>query len=72
MMARNFTRVLAGDGGGSALFLWAVSILLLLTAVFPCFLGATLIETEVFAAQPFLRLILVLFACVFAVLAMMW
>ena len=72
MMAINFTRVLAGDGGGSALFLWAVSILLLLTAVFPYFLGATLIETEVFAAQPFLRLILALFACVFAVLAMMW
>ena len=71
MKAGDPTRVSADDGGGSSLLLWTVAILLLLAAVFPYFLGAPLIEIEVLAAQPFLRLVLALFACALAVFAIM-
>jgi len=71
MKARDPTRVSADDGGGSSLLLWTVAILLLLTAVFPYFLGVTLIKIEVLAGQPFLRLILTLFVYALVVSAIM-
>ena len=74
-MARRPTRTPARkddyEDHGPPILLWSASAVLFILTALPYLLGNALIELEVLAAQPFLRLILLVLAVAVAALAIL-